>query len=148
MSNVIRAILVINAAKKGWSEAARKKAALTRKAKAKPRSLIKGRLGLIDGKKQDAKERAKAEAKEAKRWSTEGRLSASKKARMKAKSSGKFKDYQNYQNEVVGRMLAARQKGDIHRANRLASLMDKITEKRGQAATKEYEAKQAKKKKK
>ena len=34
MTNIVKAILIINA-KKGWSEAARKKAAMTRKAKSK-----------------------------------------------------------------------------------------------------------------
>lgn len=35
MSNLIKAILIVNAAKKGWSDEARKKAAMTRKRKTK-----------------------------------------------------------------------------------------------------------------
>lgn len=35
MTNLVKAILIINAAKKGWTEEARRKAALTRKRKAK-----------------------------------------------------------------------------------------------------------------
>lgn len=34
--SIVRAMVIINAAKKGWSEAARKKAAMSRKRKSKP----------------------------------------------------------------------------------------------------------------
>ena len=44
---VVRALLILNAAKKGWSESARKKAAATRKAKAKSKAQpkFKGSVG-------------------------------------------------------------------------------------------------------
>ena len=48
--NLVRALLILNAAKKGWSEAARKKAAATRKAKKK--NLITSEKRQLEREKQ------------------------------------------------------------------------------------------------
>lgn len=48
MSNIVKALLIINA-KKGWSEAARRKAALTRKRKSSPKKAGSGVNSKVKG---------------------------------------------------------------------------------------------------